>query len=151
MNPEDHITAIRQAAKSDAPEIARLLTLLGHPTAESDVTERWKEWSAQGNIVLVAVSPDGMLVGMATLHRMFVLHRPRPVGRISTLVVHERVRGHGIGRALVAAAERLLTKSGCGILEVTSNTKREDAHAFYMHLDYEHTSMRFAKVLNALN
>ena len=138
---------LRPATPSDVPELARLLTLLGHPTTPAEIAAAWAEWAAAGNAALVAARPDGTLAGLATLHHMRVLHRPRPVGRITSLVVDEAERGEGIGRALVAAAERQLAGAGCGLLEVTSNLRRRDAHAFYEHLGYERTSARFAKVL----
>jgi GNAT superfamily N-acetyltransferase len=78
---------------------------------------------------------------------MTVLHRPKPVGRISMLVVAKDRRGHGIGAELVAAAEAWLGKQGCGLIEVTSNTKRMRAHAFYERLGYARTSYRFARTL----
>lgn len=138
---------IRPAARHDAPEIARLLTALGHATAAEDVAERWGEWAAQGNAALVAARTDGTLAGLVTLHQMRVLHRPRPVGRITALVVDAAARGEGIGRALVAAAEETLARAGCGLLEITSNVRLTDAHAFYEHLGYERTSVRLAKDL----
>ena len=139
--------AIRAATVHDAPELARLLTMLGHPTEAAPIVSYWDEWAAGGDAAVVAVAGDGSLMGVATLHHMRVLHRPRPVGRITALVVDERVRGQGIGRALVAAAERTLRSAGCGLLEVTSNMRRVEAHAFYERLGYERTSFRFMKVL----
>jgi GNAT superfamily N-acetyltransferase len=76
-----------------------------------------------------------------------VLHRPKPVGRITALVVDAPVRGQGIGRALVAAAEEALARAGCGLLEITSHERLVDAHAFYERLGYQRTSVRLAKVL----
>jgi ribosomal protein S18 acetylase RimI-like enzyme len=75
-----------------------------------------------------------------------VLHRPKPVGRITSLVVDPSARGQGLGRALVQAGEAALVQAGCGLLEVTSHARRTDAHDFYRHLAYERTSLRFAKV-----
>lgn len=49
-----------------------------------------------------------MLLGAITLHRMVVLHRAKPVGRITSLVVDPAARGRGLGRALVLAAEAAL-------------------------------------------
>ena len=46
---------------------------------------------------------------------MAVLHRPRSVGRITSLVVDTSERGTRIGRALVAAAEETLASAGCGL------------------------------------
>jgi GNAT superfamily N-acetyltransferase len=140
-------TLIRSAAQSDAAEIARLLTVLGHPTDADALAARWGDWAAEGNAALVALRPDGTLAGVATLHQMRVLHRPRPVGRITALVVDAPLRGQGIGRALVSAAEEVLHRAGCGLLEITSNVRRTEAHAFYERLGYERTSVRLAKVL----
>lgn len=138
---------IRTARADDAREIATLLTTLGHPTSAGELAARWDAWNAEGNSALVAVRENGTLAAVVTLHRMHVLHRPLPVGRITALVVAEDLRGRGIGRALVAAAEAVLRDAGCGPLEVTSNKKRLDAHAFYRQLGYEETSVRFAKDL----
>ena len=139
--------AVRRAEPRDAAEMARLLTHLGHPTDVSMIAARWDAWAAAGNDAFVAERADGTLAGLITTHHMTVFHRPRPVGRITSLVVDETARGLGVGRALVAAAESLLAAAGCGLLEVTSNVRRADAHAFYERLGYERTSARFAKTI----
>jgi GNAT superfamily N-acetyltransferase len=143
--PPAHV--IRPAAVSDAPELSRLLAELRHPTSAESIAARWEDWAGEGNSALVAARPDGTLLGMATLHRMVVLHRPRPVGRITVLIVDERDRGRGIGRALVAAAESSLAAAGCGLLEITSNLRLVNAHAFYEHLGCARSSLRFVKDL----
>ena len=145
----DATFAIRPAIPSDAAEIARLLTLLGHPTATEEVAARWAPWAAEGNSGLVAAAPEGALLGLATLHRTVVLHRPRPVGRVTSLVVDVPYRDRGLGRALMTAAEAALHEAGCGLLEITSNVRRADAHAFYERLGYERTSVRLAKMLTS--
>jgi GNAT superfamily N-acetyltransferase len=142
-------TIIRPAEPGDAAEIARLLTALGHPTAADSITSRWDEWSGGANAALVAARAGGGLAGVVTVHRMTVLHRPLPVGRITALIVDASERGSGIGRALVHAAERLLAEAGCGLLEITSNLRLTDAHAFYEHLGYERTSIRLVRTLPA--
>jgi GNAT superfamily N-acetyltransferase len=141
---------IRQASEHDAPEFARLLTLLGHPTDEEAVLSRWRAWAEAGNIALVVPLGDGLLAGLMSLHRMVVLHRPKPIGRLTSLVVDTPLRGQGVGRALVVAAEELLTRQGCGMLELTSHKRRAEAHAFYERLGYEQTSLRFAKTLTPI-
>lgn len=138
---------VRAANEGDVLALARLLTMLGHPTAAEDIAMRWKEWRSAGNSALVVAKADGTLAGAVTLHQMVVLHRPKPVGRITSLVVDDSVRGRGIGRALVAAAEEALASLGCGLIEITSNARLTDAHGFYAQLGYEQTSLRFAKVL----
>lgn len=141
--------AIRQAIESDAAELARLLTALGHPTLAEEVTARWSSWSAAGNRALVASRDDSTLAASITIGRMFVLHRPKPVGRITSLIVDSPDRGRGIGRALVTAAEEELSRQGCGLLEITSNDRLVEAHRFYEHLGYRRTSIRLVKDLTA--
>ncbi|MEO7362872.1 MAG: GNAT family N-acetyltransferase [Gemmatimonadaceae bacterium] len=146
-NPERHVVHIRNATLRDAGEIARLLTQLGHPTTPADVEHRWGEWEEQGNSALVVGDEASPLLGFCQLHQTAVLHRPRPVARITALIVDESRRGTGIGRALVAAAEMRMLSSGCGLMEITSNVRRADAHAFYESLGYEKGSVRLAKDL----
>lgn len=138
---------IRPAVEADAPELARLLTALGHPTEAQAIGDRWAAWAGASNAALVAESEEGSLAGVVTLHVMLVLHRPAPVGRLTALIVDDAWRGRGVGRALVEAAETRLASAGCGLLEVTSNLRLTDAHAFYARLGYERTSVRLAKVL----
>lgn len=140
-------TQIREAVLDDAAPIARLLGELGFPSAPESVRQRLRSMLAFGESVLVAQHDDDLL-GVLTVHVTPVLHRPDPVGRLTALVVTERERGSGIGRALVDAAERLLRDKGCGTVEVTSNRKLEQAHAFYRHLGYEESSTRFKKDLH---
>jgi len=139
------LPAIRRATRADAPELERLFGILGHPIGREAILAQWDAWMAQGNIALVADRQGGTLAGVIALCYMRVLHRTRPVGRISTLVVDSTVLGRGIGRSLVAAAEAIFTDAGCELVEVTSNMRRADAHAFYERLGYERTSYKFAK------
>jgi GNAT superfamily N-acetyltransferase len=140
---------VRLAIEPDASELARLFTELGHPADANDIAARWRSWHAAGNSALVVARPDGTLAGLASLHHTHVLHRPRPVGRITALIVDEPYRGRGIGRDLVARSEKLLTDAGCGLLEITSNARLVDAHEFYRRLGYEQTSARFMKKLTS--
>jgi ribosomal protein S18 acetylase RimI-like enzyme len=145
----DQPLRLRPATVHDAAEIARLCTELGHPATPEAIAQRWPTFHNNGNLALVAPGAAGSLLGLVTIHTMDALHRAGPVGRITTLVVDARVRRSGIGRALVAAAEQDLRARGCIMIEVTSNLKRSDAHAFYERLGYDRTSYRFAKTISA--
>lgn len=139
--------AVRIATTDDASQIALLLTALGHETPIEQVAAMWQSWTLDGNRAYVAVTPSGKLVGIVTIHRMRVLHRPMPVGRITALYVVEAFRKLGVGRALVERAEIDLADRDCGLIEVTSNDRLIAAHAFYEHLGYARTSVRLAKRL----
>lgn len=136
----------RLATEDDALELARLMTALGHPTTAAGIRACWASFVDEGNTAIVAALPERLL-GVVTLHRMTVLHRPKPVGRITALVVDPACRSQGIGRQLVARAEVALAQAGCGLLEITSNVSLVDAHRFYEGLGYQRTSIRLAKEL----
>jgi ribosomal protein S18 acetylase RimI-like enzyme len=136
---------LRDARPGDAEAIATLIVSLGYQASAADIRRRRAALIKAGLQILVA--DRGGIVGVLTTGMTNVLHRPKPVGRISMLVVAEDVRGAGIGTQLVAEAEKRLAAKGCGLIEVTSNRKRLRAHAFYERLGYERTSYRFARAL----
>jgi ribosomal protein S18 acetylase RimI-like enzyme len=139
LKPEPELV-LRDARPKDAEAIAALIVALGYEVTAADIKRRLPAIQA-------LVAEKGNLVGVLTASVTAVLHRPKPVGRISMLVVAGELRGKGIGAALVAEAEKRLAAKGCGLVEVTSNKKRLRAHSFYERLGYERTSYRFAKVL----
>lgn len=140
---------VREAVLTDAPEVVRLFRLLGHELPLERPEARLAGFMEAGDHVLVAArAGSGQLVGAVAMHITPVIHRPSPVGRFTAVVVDEGMRGAGIGTALIRAAESFLSRQGCVQIEVTSNKKRTDAHAFYENLGYVGTSFRFAKTLS---
>ena len=137
---------LRDAKASDAPRLAELIHFLGHEIGEKAVRKNLAALKKVGETPLVATL-DKQVVGMIGLHRMVTVHRDAPVGRIPVLVVAKEAQGLGLGRMLVDAAEQWCRKKGCKLIEVTSNDRRADAHAFYRHMGYERTSIRFFKKL----
>jgi len=135
---------IRPATQSDAPALETLVRQLGYDEHAADIAARLAVLEDAGLVALVA-ELDGRVVGCLATSIMPVLHRPKPVGRISMMVVEEGLRSQGIGAQLVRAAEDWLKRQGCGLIEVTSNVKREKAHRFYERLGFERTSFRFAR------
>ncbi len=146
MRPPDDRLEIRIARPEDAALIAPLLAQLGYPFDPATIAARFEGLTRAGDAALLAMRGD-TAIGFASLHATPVLHRPSSVGRVTSLVVAEEARGQGVGRALMAEAERLLTARGCALIEVTSNRTRTEAHAFYERLGYTATSYRFAKTV----
>jgi GNAT superfamily N-acetyltransferase len=138
--------AIRTATKADAAQLARLFALLDHRIEPAQIEANLQLMKKAGDQLLVAARGKDILAAcavQATVHP----HRDAPVGRITILVVTEAERGKGLGRTLVAEAERLLAQRGCKLIEVTSNVALTPAHRFYEQLGYARTSLRFAKTL----
>ncbi len=147
MNADDWSFEIRAAKPEDAAALVGLLEELGFPAAVDVVAQRLTALADDGETVFVGTRGVEVL-GFVNLHLTPVLHRPTAVGRITALVVASRARRQGLGRALIAAAERRFADAGCGLVEVTSNQKLAEAHAFYQQLGYAMTSYRFGKALS---
>lgn len=139
---------IRSATLPDTPALSRLFDELGYPAPAETIAARLAVLNRLGETLLVAARGTEVL-GFVSVHVTPVLHRPTSVGRMTALIVEEKSRGQGIGRALVAAAEKHLIEKGCALVEVTSNQKLTAAHAFYERLGYSITSYRFGKTLPA--
>jgi GNAT superfamily N-acetyltransferase len=144
--PKPKPPKIREAKPADATRIAELIALLEHPIDEKTVRNNLSKLKKGGELPLVATL-EKQVVGLCGVHTMVTVHRPAPVGRITVLVVDDKTQRHGIGRMLVEAAEQWCRKQGCQIIEVTSNDRRAAAHAFYRHMGYQRTSIRFFKKL----
>jgi ribosomal protein S18 acetylase RimI-like enzyme len=137
---------IRDAKAADAPELVELIRYLGHEIDEKAVRRNVKALKKSDETPLVATL-DKKIVGMCGVGARVVVHRPAPLGRITALVVAKEAQDHGIGRMLVEAAEDWMRRKSCKLVEVTSNDRRAAAHAFYRHLGYERSSIRFFKKL----
>jgi GNAT superfamily N-acetyltransferase len=129
---------IREMNANDLPQIARLVSQLGYDCSESEVTRRFQFIrSASGHALFVAVD-EHLAKVVGWIH---VLEFPTLEMSISTelggLVVDSSMRGRGIGKLLVDAAEKWSSDKGISRLQFTSQMKRTEAHAFYKKLGYQ--------------
>jgi len=137
---------VRDARPADAPRLAELIRELGHDIDEKSVRRNLAALKKAGEPPFVATL-DEALVGLCGVHRMIAIHRDERVGRVNILIVTGKAQGRGIGRLLIEEAERRLRKGGCGRLEITVGDRRAGAQAFYRHMGYERSSIRFWKML----
>lgn len=135
---------VRRATPRDVADLVPLMRLLDHDVDEPGTAKRLATLIKEGDTPLVATLGE-RVVGLCGVQVSTMIQRSKPVGRIIILVVAEDVRGQAIGRMLIAAAEAHFRKNGCGLIEVTSRDEHSQAHAFYRHMGYERTSIRFAK------
>jgi len=142
---------IRFIDVADAAAAAALCAELGYPVSATALEQRIRTLSTlASHAVLVACREDGRLVGWIDLSIAQHL-QTEPYGEIGGLVVSEDVRGQGIGRELLAAAERWISERGIGQALVRSRVVRERAHRFYLREGYSltKTSAVFVKPLPA--
>lgn len=131
--------AIRKAAIGDAAEIARLSAQLGYPaSAEAFEARLRKLLQSSQHAVFVADAGEGRLGGfIAVEHRLIIEYGER--AEIAALVVDAETRRGGVGRTLVAAAERWATELGLHDMVVRSNAVRAESHPFYESQGYGRT------------
>jgi ribosomal protein S18 acetylase RimI-like enzyme len=68
-------------------------------------------------------------------------------GKIIALVVSKKQRRSGVGRTLLAAAEKDFATRNVTRVTLTTRFERDEAHQFYEALGYSRTGFRFAKNL----
>jgi hypothetical protein len=93
--PEPPPLAVRAARQGDAAAIAALLAKTRFKATEAEVVARLPGLKKEPPLV----ATRGAVIGFLTWHVTPVLHRPKPVGRITMLEVAEDERGRGVGRA----------------------------------------------------
>ncbi len=115
---------------SDIVAVAGLCGQLGYPATVDQITARWSLLhSDSGHAVFVAAHGDRVIAWLHVAHR--VLLEYDACAEICGLVVDERERGTGVGRALVAAAEEWAKAAGLRTIRVRSRVERDRAHSFY--------------------
>lgn len=130
--------AIRQATAADAAALARLNGQLGYPSAAGDLESRLPALLVDPRRLVLVAEQHGRAVGwVEVVLQESVVDPGRAV--LTGLVVDEELRGHGIGRRLVEAAESWSRDHGYRRVLVRSRTTRADAHAFYARLGYRLT------------
>lgn len=138
----------RPPQSGDEQQVGALLRLLGYDVSGEEVRTRLSELAGQQtDRVLLAVDGSRVL-GLIALHWTVMLHAPKPIARITTLVVHDQARGQGIGGRLVEMASALAGQAGCGVLELTTALHRADAKAFYKSIGFEASSLRLHRALD---
>jgi GNAT superfamily N-acetyltransferase len=152
---ETDITAgvhVRPMARGDLAAVTALCAQLGYPTTEEAITHRFELVLAAPNETLLvaedAQDAEERVVGWIQLAGRAVLEA-EPFVQVAGIVVDEREQSRGVGRALMAAAERWAAERGYDEVRLWSNVVRERAHRFYEGLGYEHikTSKVFRKTL----
>lgn len=138
---------VRQAGHGDAAAIAPLVTQLGYPSAATEVEARMARLKDHPDIRAYVAEQDGRAVGIIGVMVFPAFHRDGLHGYITALVVDEKLRGSGVGGALLDAAEAWFAERGVKRVNLTTALHREAAHSFYEKRGYTYTGKRFSKIL----
>ena len=141
---------IRDAELNDAAELAVLMCELGYETKRAEMETRLKLILSNPAYKTFVAIMDGCLCGMIGTFTYPSYEHNDPGGRILALVTSSAARRRGIGRALVATAEKDFAQRGVSRVALDTRLTREDAHKFYESLGYERNGWRFVKQLARL-
>ncbi len=126
----------RPATTADAGRLAALLTDEGYPAGETDLAARIERFTTPDSHVLVAEA-SGEVIGFIAFHLIPRFETDDRFARIVALVVDPGVRERGIGKRLMADAERVAAGDGAAFLEVTSGHHRPEARKLFESLGYD--------------
>jgi GNAT superfamily N-acetyltransferase len=136
---------IRRAAAEDVPAIVDLIAgdQLGagrERPGDPRYAEAFEEIDKDPNQLLAVLDSDGEVVG--TLQLTFTPGLSR-LGMKRATVEAVRVRadqrGSGLGRRFIEWAVEQARLRGCGLVQLTTDATREDAHRFYERLGFTPT------------
>jgi GNAT superfamily N-acetyltransferase len=127
---------------SDAPELD--LFTLDDPRYRA----AFDEIEADPNHRLIVAEKDGEVVG--TLQISFLSGLPRfgmKRGVLENVHIRADQRGTGLGTQMVQWAIERCREAGCGMVQLTSNKARKDAHRFYTKLGFAQSHEGFKLML----
>ena len=136
---------IRQANSDDASEISNLMKQLGYSASPELIQQNLRSIETNDDDLVLVANSDSGISGVISCHVIPLFHQVGNMGRITSLVINKKDRGHGVGRRLVEAAEAFFANRQCVRYEVTSGDHRSDAHLFYLSCGYQEDERRFIK------
>jgi Acetyltransferase (GNAT) family. len=127
---------LRPAQPTDAEAIATMFTDEGYPAGASDIVVRLERFASPHARVIVA-EHDGTLLGFVAIHALPRFEHDDWIVRILALVVDAGARERGVGRSLMAEAERVGREIGAAFIELTAGHHRPEARQLYESLGYD--------------
>jgi GNAT superfamily N-acetyltransferase len=146
----------RRAVEADVPAIIKMLAddklgaareTLG-PESLPRYLDAFRVIDADANQFLLVVDNGGEIVG--TLQLTFIAGLARgglKRGLVEAVRVASDRRGEKIGEAMFAWVLEKCRREGCGIVQLTTDKSRTDAHRFYDRLGFEPSHVGYKMML----
>ncbi len=138
---------IRDARDGDAEALARLMREEGYATSTEEMRARFARISAHPYYDTLVAERGGRVVGALGMTVGHLYERNEDHAQIVALVIAQKHRSRGAGRALVEAAENRARRWGVRQIVLSSGVDRAEAHRFYGAIGYEATGYRFSRSL----
>jgi ribosomal protein S18 acetylase RimI-like enzyme len=127
---------IRLMRLADLPQIIPLANQLGYICTLEELTTRFTQLSTDKNYGLfVAESENGAVIAFAQSQEEMTLMTGRRA-ELNAIVVDETLRGTGVGKKMIIAAEEWARSRGIEKLRLGSRTSRTDSHEFYKKIGF---------------
>lgn len=148
----DTIT-IREAEKRDLPGV---LALYAQPDLDDgkvlptiDAERIFDRFARYPDYTLYVAELEGRIVGTFALLIMDNLgHLGAPSAVVEDVAVGPLLHSRGVGRAMMAFAMERAKEKHCYKIVLSSNAKRERAHAFYENIGFERHGYSFRVVFS---
>jgi GNAT superfamily N-acetyltransferase len=139
---------IRPASAVDLPSVLALYAQPdmdnGKVLALEEAQQLFAQFSHYPNYRLFVACLDEVVIGTYALLIMQNLgHQGTPSAIVEDVVVRETHQSQGLGRDMMQHAMALARQAGCYKLMLSSNQKRERAHAFYESLGFQRHGFSF--------
>ena len=137
---------VRSATPTDAPQLARLNLLFN--SCDEPAENYAARLADPGRVdTPLLAETNGRAVAFANLRLLQPVFYPEPYAELTELFVEEAYRRQGVGRLLVAHAERLALAGGALKMHILTSTDNLPAQAFYHSLGYTSDEAAFLKIL----
>jgi ribosomal protein S18 acetylase RimI-like enzyme len=142
---------IREATSDDLPQVLALYAQPGLNDGEVldlaqaiDILGQFARYPSYRLFVAFEDTALSQVIGSYALLVMHNLaHMGTPSAIVEDVVVDSAQRGRGLGRQMMCHAMAQARAAGCYKLTLSSNRKRERAHAFYESLGFERHGYSF--------
>jgi GNAT superfamily N-acetyltransferase len=128
---------LSEIALADLEAITALAAQLGYPEPVETFRTRFAKIAKDPAHKLWVAKIGDKIMGWTHVHRTAPAMITPDMAEVSALVVDEKARGTGVGKALLKQAEDWARAQGLKTVKLYSNIKRAHAHEFYARQGYE--------------
>ena len=140
---------IKKFGIEDLDDVFRLLNELYNNKIQYDkFKEIYNKKLNDVNSYYIAAVVEEKIVGVLTSELQVQLHRARKRCYIEDLIVNEKYRNKGIGKALLENAISYAKDNDCEVVDLASYITNDNAHRFYEKNGFIKHSYMFKMYLN---
>ena len=142
---------VRAARRDDFEAVTRLLEELGRPTVAAQTADDcravYEKQIFDPDAHHILAEDDHGVIAFASVHFRARLNHASEEVWVPDLIVTERARRRGVGRALLEEIEQRGRDRGCHVLQLESAYSRAEAHHMYRQFKMRDLGKAFYKAL----